>query len=279
METQEQTTQAQDLTVVGAVQPIVERFVVAEPLQGERAERVYEEVSKLIKDEFSKTRAFQGCWNYNARTGQIEGSSIFHLILANDAKILGSMGLRTPTYEEGRMLDSQQKLSEKVYRDFEIVGYDAGNPNADIAELIMNSAKGRVGFPFKAHPRALKLGNADTKYNVGIFFTDDLSGVVSGERAKRTIDSCDYKEGSGVRRLGRDRGGNWNANRDADWDYLAGSGDDGLVDWVCREATRAEIEALDAKVIEGHYQANLNNAVRDLQSQRDRAFAVLRGKE
>ncbi len=264
---------AQELAIVGAVQPVITRYVVAEPLKGERAEQVYESVARLARERFPGSKAFSGHWGFDRETGLINGSSLLYLILANNPEVLGSMGLRTPTYEEGRRLDSQNRLTNGVYRDFELVGYDLRNPNADVANVLMKSANGRIGFPFKAHPKSLKLIGANTQYGLGIAFAD-ISGVITGEKAQNAIDSCNYKSDSGVRRLYR---GNWFWY--AGWDSLAYSDDIGRVDWVCREVTRAEIESLDKESILSAYQAEVNRVVGELQTRRDNALSMLQEKE
>jgi len=261
----------EDIVIVGAVMPRIEKYIVAEPLVGDRAEQVYETVRDLAKKSFSGKKAFSRHWSFDNKERKINGSSLFHLILANDPEVLGASNLRTPTYEEGRILDSQGRLSNGVYRDFELVVYSEGSPNLEIAKLLRNSTNKELVFPFKAHPQALKLVKADTEYGVGISFRDFPNGVVSGEEVQRAIDSCDYKANSGVHRLDRDRLGVWGAV----WDGLAFSVSDGRVDYVCREATADEILDMDIRAIKLSYDTHL----KDLQTRRDKALAFLKGKE
>ncbi|GEM_PF-3909284 len=246
-----------------------ERIPYAERLIGKNARNVYDgvaELSQRFKDSpyFTKERV----WQFNEKTGEIEGSNLGYVILAND--FLRGQGKRTLTFDEGMELDRQKKFSNDVYRDFGIVIYSAGEPNSELVEQLIKKAEARgLGLPLLAHPYSLAF---DEKSNV--VFAEDDSLIIHGERALAELEKFTFRGKSGVLRLGRGRVGAWGVI----WGGLAGSGADGRVDWVRAEGTRADFEAEALREIEEAYNEGVKKYFADLEGRRERAFEALRGK-
>ena len=216
------------------LEPIIDKYVFAKPLQGDEAKAVYEEVQGRIKKDFKNAPEFNGYFKFNEQTREINGSDLYHGILIN--KVLNQEGLWLPTFIQGKKLDDLGKLSNQVYRDFGVAGYSNNNPNKDIAERLIKGAEKRGWeLPILASFNALKL----IKTGVKISFDKNTQGIITGDEAKQYLDkNFDYKANAGVRRLGRGSVGGWVAA----WYRLGGSLDPGRVDFVCGEATTKNLE-------------------------------------
>ena len=55
------------------LEPVIERFVYARPLQGDFARQVYEEVKRRVEKDFQGVQAFDPYFKFNEETGQING--------------------------------------------------------------------------------------------------------------------------------------------------------------------------------------------------------------
>ncbi len=220
------------------LEPIIEKYSFARILDADEKRELYQEVNEIVERDYENIPAFPAYWKFNEETGKINGSNLPILILAN--KILAKKNQRTLTFVEGIKLDKAKKLSNEVYRDFGLVVYSPGEPNKEIAELLVKEANRRNWeLPVIAHPSALEIPSrkANNNYRIDILFSDNDSLIISGEEAREVLKEF-YAHNSGVCRLDRGGLGFW----DAGWDLLASSYADGRVDWIRGEATHENLE-------------------------------------
>jgi hypothetical protein len=207
------------------------RFIRSEHLRNDLAREVALGVDELAKQYPNLPQSY---WKFNETTGEINGSYLHKLILANE--FLAEKGARTPTFYEGMQLDRKGKLTNGVYRDYGVCLYDEREPNSKTAEMLVKEAKKRGWeLPVLAHPRSLKLSSKGSD----VLFSDDTSLVIFGQEARDELKNFGYVGKSGVCGVDRYRGSGWLAN----WNDLGSSNDDGRVDWICREATRENFDA------------------------------------
>ena len=227
------------------LEPVIERFVYARPLQGDFARQVYEEVKRRVEKDFQGVQAFDPYFKFNEETGQINGSNIAYGILVN--KALEEQGLWLPTIAQTKQLDAQGKLSEGVYRDLGIAVYSDDEPNRQVAQRIIQEVnKGEGKLPLLASIRNLGIEKRRDSQKINIILANEV-GIISGEQAKQYLsEQFDYQGNSGACRVGRDGDGSWNA----DWYRLDNSNGDGRVDWLCDEATSADLEGVLLKEID-----------------------------
>ncbi len=248
-------------------------LVYSQSLTGDLARQVYQEGRQIVAKDYSNTPAFKGYRNFGEKTGKIIGSSTFWGIV--DDKVLRKQGLWIPELREARKLDELGKLSNRVYRDFGVVVYNDIDYNTEIGKVLVREAKKRdLKLPLVLPFRALDIRKAGNNYGAEIVFADDTQGVISGDEAQEVINSLDYKTNSGVRRLCRVGDGLWFA----DWDDLAGSGDSGRVDWVCGEATRANLSKKledSVNVLYDNQIRELNDRLQSLHDERQKAVAYV----
>ena len=215
------------------------KYIVARPFRGDEAKAVYEEVTGRIRKDFKNAPVFKQYFEFNEQTGQINGLNTYFGILINNT--LSKNGLWIPTIQEAKQLDASGKLSNNVYRDFGMAVYSKDNPNQEVAKRLIKEAKKRgwelpVLAPFKA---------------LGIIKT----GVKSGKQATELLDKFTYKRDSGACGLGRGRGGDWGAG----WNWLDNSNAVGRVDWMCCEATRAEVKSAYQGLLKRTYDTQITN--------------------
>lgn len=117
-----------------------------------------------------------------------------------------------PTIEEGFSLHDAKLLPSGEIMDFGIALYDAENPDKQIAGKLMADAKKKgYNVPILASFRSLDLEQGGERYGVTPIFVSK-EGLITGEDAVKLLERFTWKGNSGVRRLGRDGDGNWNAN-------------------------------------------------------------------
>ncbi len=241
------------------LEQIIKSFPVAIPLRDDLARETYEGVVELARP-IRNISGGGAHWEFNAGTEEIDGSNFPLLVLTN--KVLGKKGLRTLTYDEGMYLDKKGELTNEVYRDFGIVVDNFGEPNSDLAEFLITDAEKR-GFklPILAHPASFDINVKGDGY----IFAEDDSLIIRGEQAVEELKRFNYQGYSGVRRLVRGRDGSWSA----DWNRFDFSIEGGRVDWV-----RGTVENL-----EDLYKKKIEEAVAEINQRKERALAILEGKE
>ena len=227
-----QTEQVQNDGLI-VLAPVVKSYTFAKPFRGNDAQEVYKAVKGRIARDFKDASEFNGYFQFNEETGEINGSSLYHGILINDE--LTQAGLWLPTFIEGKQLDKAGKLSNGVYRDYGIAVYDENDPNLNTAKkLVAESKKKNWNLPILALFKSLTLGKGA---NIG--FNKNTQDLITGDEAVQYLkDNFNYVGNSGVQGLGRGGYSLWIA----DWYCLVGSDDDGRVDWVCGEATQKNLE-------------------------------------
>ena len=251
--------------------PVIERFAYAKPFRGDDAREICNAVAQRVSRDFKDALKFSAYFKFNEETGEINGSNLYYCILINDE--LRKAGLHLPSVQIGKMLDTKKKLTNGVYRDYGVAVYDMQNPNSDLAKKLIAEANER-GWktPILAPFSALRIPRSS---KVSVSFSDDTMGLLTGKEAQEYIQkNFIYMESSGVQGLARSRYGYWLAY----WGLLADSDEDGRVDWVCGEATRAELEAKIADDIEKEHKRQLDNFVSNLNKRKNRALEILRGK-
>ncbi len=208
-------------------------FRYAEPFSGKDAEELVREVKGRIKSEFENANGLQGHFEYNSESKMIEGSSTYLAILANS--ILAEKGKGLPTIRDGIALDKAERLANGVYRDWGVAVYLEGNPNANVAKVLMERG---YQLPFLASFNDLRLRNANNTQGLEIFFADEPKELIQGEEAESFLrDNNFHTNKTGARRV--DRGGD--GNRYAGWVDFGDSGSGGRVDFVCAEGAREKL--------------------------------------
>ncbi len=177
--------------------------------------------------------AFSEHFEFDKEKG-ITGSST-PLNLNYEIQALRPLNLWLPGFKEGRRLDIEGKLENVVYRDYGIIVLNDGKPS-EIAERLSSQAYVLgLELPLIVPYKALNQ-NEETGMPSGL--VQNPEGIIYGNEAQEALSDLDFVGNSGLRRLGRDWGGDW----DAYWDDLLYSNGDGRVDWICGEATRADLE-------------------------------------
>lgn len=203
--------------------------------------------ASISNPEDADIPVFQRYWKFNEEQG-IRGSSAF-LALRLDQRALRPNGLWIPGLLEAKVLESQGKLENGLYRDNGITVYSDAQPNKEVAEtLIPQAAELDLELPLVVPFRALDY--APTRENgLDISFAESPKGIISGKEAQDKISSFYFKENFGVHGLGRFGYGCWVAH----WDKLDDSCDGGRVDWVCGEATHEILEKAHPELSERKY--------------------------
>ena len=116
-------------------------FVYSERLRGELARRVHEEGREIVARDYKGVPAFREPRNFDKRTGEIIGSSIFWGII--DDKVLRKKRLWLPGLQEARKLEELGKLTKGVCRYFGIVVYNDNEYNIEIGKSLVSEANKR----------------------------------------------------------------------------------------------------------------------------------------
>ena len=212
---------AKDIVVVEKIKD--GKFVFIFPFEGEIAEHYFDKT--LVNPKENKINGFNRYWDFNDKTGLINGSSTL-LTLRLDEKVRPD-GFWVPTPEEGLFLDKNGKLSNNVYRDYGIAVYSENEPNKEIAKEIIKQVEKDLPLviPFKALTYRIDEGFPD---GVAVALVENPKGIKSGGEASELLKKF-YTGNSGACGLDRNGGGYW----DALWSYLALSSAAGRVDWMC----------------------------------------------
>ncbi len=228
---------------VGVLEPVIEKYVLRKPLKGDYAREVHAEVKGRAQRDFKNSPMFGAYFEFNEKTGEINGINTGYGILINEA--LSEDGFWLPTITQARKLDEAGLLSNGVWRQYGMAVYDKNNPNQGVADKLVKEASKRgwetpILVPFKA----LKIVKTGAK----IGFGKDSEEIMAGEEAREYLKKYfKFIGNSGARGLGRDSGGGWSA----DWGGLDFSYSGGRVDWICGEATqknlgRALLDSIDS---------------------------------
>ena len=245
---------AEDLVLVGSAQGDKMRF--AFPLKGEVAEHYFNQSPGVKNRDLD---GFDRYWEYDLESGLIIGSNT-PLTLGLD-EVVRPDGFSVPSVEEARVLDKEGKLTKGVYRVYGIVIFNGENPNSEIAQKIIEQAGDRklpFVIPFSAMTHQ---ENRSLHYGISVSLTDTAEGLRSGRQAEEMLNSFDYKGNSGAQGVGRDSDGGWGAC----WGRF-GSSSVGRVDWLCGEATRAELSNAFKQLMERKY----DKQIRELTAERDK---------
>jgi hypothetical protein len=235
---------AEDIVVLGKTK---DKIAFAFPFKGDIAKNYFDKT--VSNAEENKVDGFNRHWKFDNKTRLIKGSSTL-LALRLDEKTRQD-GLWIPTPEQAMILDEKGKLSNGVYRDFGMAVYSEASPNQEVAKEIISQSKSDLPLviPFKALTHRL---DENFPYGVAIAFTD-ATGIKSGKQATELLDKFNYKGNSGACRLDRYRYGSW----DASWDDLDDSDSVGRVDWMCCEATRAELTSAYQELLKRQYETKI----------------------
>ena len=264
METQTKQVQNDGLIILA---PVVKSYTFAKPFRGSDAEEVYKAVKGRIARDFKNAPEFNGYFQFNEETEEINGSSLYHGILINDE--LRQAGLWLPTFIEGRHLDKAEKLSNGVYRDYGVAVYDESDPNPNTAKkLVAESKKRDWNLPILAPFKSLTLGKGAI-----IGFSKNTQNLITGDETVQYLkDNFNYVGNSGVQGLGRFWDGDWSAG----WGSLANSYDYGRVDWVCGEATQKNLESAVLNEVNETGREETEKLNKRISNARESALAVLR---
>ena len=125
-----------EITVLEA---IAEQYIFCKTLKGDEAKEIYQEVKARVQADFKDVPAFNGYFEFNEQTKQINGSNIPYAIITN--QVLEEKGLWLPTIVQAKKLDTKGVFSNNVYRDFGTAVYSNADPNQKVAERIIKQAQ------------------------------------------------------------------------------------------------------------------------------------------
>jgi hypothetical protein len=221
--------QAADIVILEK-HPAENRYRFAFPLAGDFARQCYDATLSID----AGLPEFQEHWEFDEGTGQINGSS--PNLLARLMRVLRPKGLELPDALDLIELDRQKKLKSGSYIDCGIAVYSNSEPNREVARILIEKGK-QEGWKLP-----LLYSPADLDYIVADGHAKIVSGdkprrVVSGEKAGEVLKGF-FKGSSGACRAYRGWSGGWLAG----WDAFADSGSVGLVDFVCAEGTRENLQ-------------------------------------
>ncbi|MBU0894252.1 MAG: hypothetical protein KKF48_02255 [Nanoarchaeota archaeon] len=253
---------------VGILEPIIERYVLRRPLKGDYAKEIHAEVKGRAQKDFRNFPMFNAHFEFNEKTGEINGINTGYGILLNEA--LTKDGFWLPTITQARKLDEAGLLSNGVWRQYGIAVYDGNNPNQGVADkLVKEASKRGWETPILAPFKALKIVKTGAK----IGFGKDSEGIITGEEATEYLKKYfKYQGNSGALRLYRDTIGSWGAN----WNYLDDSDSNGRVDWICGEATQKNLEVAVLGSIDSVAKQEVAKINERLSSAKKAAFDILK---
>jgi hypothetical protein len=213
-----------------------DRVTFAFPFQGEIAKHYFD---KTLEDHSERgVEGFSGHWEYNSKTGLIEGLNSNHLVRLSTKT--SPDGIRVPTIQEAIILGQKGKLTNNGYRIFGIVVCSDKNPNQDVANELKKGFNGDL--PLITSFRNLNY-RLDDHFSNGIAITlsNDSQGIISGKEA------IEYLVGNHFH-LGNSAGACWvdlngHGERGADWSRLDYSDRNGRVDWMVAEGPCTDIES------------------------------------
>ena len=93
---------------IEVLEPVIEKYVFSMPFKGERAREVYREVKGRIEKDFKNTPVFDGYFEFNEQTEEINGSDTYPGILINE--VLNQERLWIPTFVQAKILDKNGPL-------------------------------------------------------------------------------------------------------------------------------------------------------------------------
>ena len=263
------TNQENEMVVL---EPVIEKYVFSRPLRGEEAKKVFDEVVARVKADYEGVPAFNRYFQYNEETGEIQGSNVPYCILAN--QVLGKEGLWLPTIKEAKKLDKKGKLTNGVYRDYGVAVFSAENPNSEIVQRIIEQARDRGwNLPILAPYKSVEMAKSgDFPQGLAINLNDSPA-IMFGEKARQYLeDSFDYEGNSGAQWVCRNTGGSWSAY----WNWFVSSNSDGRVDWLCGEATRAELSDMVLDDVRKAGEREVKEVNQRIKSAKETAIAMLR---
>jgi hypothetical protein len=207
---------------------------------------------------------FNHYWKFNENVG-IRGSSTL-LALKYDKRTLRPKGLWLPGFTEARVLDKAGKLENGVYRDWGLVVFTEDTPNKEIAKALSTQTReSNLSLPLVNSFRGLDYNpNSEAPYGIDLRLVQNPQGLISGDDARKAIASLDFKGNSGALRLLRS-----NRYWYAYWYDLDYSNEYGRVDWVCGEATRADLAEAHRLLVERQY----SGKIKQLQAEQEKAVA------
>ena len=219
-------------------------YTYSKPFTKTEAQMMADETNRTINSQYGDAKGLRR--GLRAIGGGLANMSTLKGIVANNVLMQMSHGQRwLPTIAEGFVLDKAGMLPSNVLIDFGIALYDGGTPDKDIAQSMMVVADERkYTTPVLASFASLGLAQGGKRYEV----TPQLAsakGLITGQDAVRILEKFAYKGNSGVRGLGRDGCGAW----DAYWTSNLGNFDKGcLVDRYSAEGDEKKLreEALSA---------------------------------
>lgn len=226
------------------------RFV--QPMGEALAGEVGKEVEAIILRDYPNHVWFAKSNCY--RQGE-KGSSLDLNVVRES--VLRQEGLGLPSLLEGKYLDEQRALNNRVYREYGLQIASESNPNAEIGKHLIAEANNRGWKLPLVVPSYNPLGHRKGESGFEIYFLGDKEGidlekeVIHGEKAREFL-SANFNPSwigqNGVLRLLRSRNGIWGAG----WGDR-GSDGDGRGDFVSGEASAENLQALKGKELNGKY--------------------------
>ncbi|MFA5019584.1 MAG: hypothetical protein WC533_00625 [Candidatus Pacearchaeota archaeon] len=239
---------AEDLVIIGK-SGTKGKYVFAFPLKGEVAKHYF--YKTLADGEERNVAGFKEYWQFDDKTGLITGSSTFLALRLDEA--VRADGFWIPDIEEALFLDKERRLTNGVYRDYGLAVFNDREPNQEVANEIISKSGNRelpLIIPFKDVAHRL---DGNFPYGVAISLVDNPSGLKSGEQAQKILSRFNYVGDSGACRVYRYRYSGWFAGLDG----LGGSGSGGRGDFLCGEATRADLLSAHDGLLKRRYDAKL----------------------
>lgn len=184
-------------------------YTYSRPFTQPEAESLATATNEAIASQYGNARGLEG--GLRAVSGELVNMSTLKGIVANQV-LMQSSGKKQwlPTIAEGVQLQKQGMLPSGVLIDFGIALYDGEDPDKEIAQAMIATA-GEKGYvlPVLASFKSLGLIKGGKSYEVTPQIAS-AEGLIFGVDAARFLaENSFYKGNSGVRRLGRSRGGLW----------------------------------------------------------------------
>ncbi|MFA5020386.1 MAG: hypothetical protein WC533_04805 [Candidatus Pacearchaeota archaeon] len=253
---------AEDLVIIGK-SGTKGKYVFAFPLEGKVAKHYFDKT--LADGEERNVAGFKEYWQFDDKTGLITGSSTFLALRLDEA--VRADGFWIPDIEEALFLDKERRLTNGVYRDYGLAVFNDGGPNQKVANEIISKSGNRdlpLIIPFKDMTHRL---DGNFPYGVAISLVDNPSGLKSGEQAQKILSRSNYVGDSGACGVCRYRGGDWLASLDE----LGVSGSCGRGDFLCGEATSADLLSAHDGLLEREYNTKLIQ-LQEEREEREKSF-------
>lgn len=202
-----------DIFVFG-YNPTTQNFTYSRPFTADEAKSLAERTNVAIDSQYSGTAGLRQGLAANDN-GELTNMSTLKGIVANRVLMQNSDAQQwLPTIQEGIALQKAGMLPSGILIDFGLALYDEQNPDKEIAKALGTTARAKqYALPVLASFKSLGLSLGGKRYGVTPQLVS-VDGLTFGEDAAKLLKENSFYQGdgTGVRRLFRDGGGDWGAD-------------------------------------------------------------------